>query len=965
MRCVLLLLSAACLLAQKVDFARQIRPILSDRCFACHGPDEGTRMAGLRLDTEEGAKAARGKRVPVLPGNAAASEVFKRVTAANDAFRMPPAQRLKPSETALIEKWINEGAAWQSHWAFVAPVAGPPGSMDQFVRARLLKQGLRPAPESDRPRLLRRVSFDLTGLPPTPEDVRAFTMDKRADAYERVVDRLLASPRYGERMAADWLDAARYADTHGYQVDPEKQMWAWRDWVIDAFNRNMPYDQFTIEQLAGDLLPDATLEQKIATGFNRNHRVNTESGSIAEEFHNENIVDRISTVGTVWMGLTVGCARCHDHKYDPISARDFYSLYAYFNNVREVGTGGPRDGRGNLQPAMKLPAPELEALAGAAAEKVREQRKAVKAIEARLEKETLAWQAPEWEVLRPASAGSANGATLVVEADGSIVSSGARPERDIYTLTVETGLTEITGFRVELIPDTRFPRGGSGRGDDGKGVLTLFEMERADGQKVELDKVSATGQSPESVLDRVVKPMIQLKRGWSVDPDVDKPHYAVIEPRTMERGGKFTIRLGNEFGEGALLGRFRISVTGSLFPEPVTGKVNLVSHQRERRRAGDVLTRGIAEQRAAENKIPSTMVMAEMAAPRDTFILPRGAYDKPGEKVSAAVPAFLPPLPAGVPNNRLGLAKWLVDPSHPLTARVAVNRIWQALFGVGLVKTAEDFGSQGEPPSHPELLDFLATGFVRSGWDVKALMKQIVISATYRQSSMATPALIEKDPENRLLARGPRFRLSAEMIRDQALFVSGLLHEKIGGPAVKPYQPEGLWEQLSVIDDKKLYERSTGPDLYRRGMYTFWKRTVPPPSLATFDAPTREFCTVRRSLSTTPLQALALLNDETYVEASRKLAERMMVEGGKLPAARLRHGFLLTTSRAPVPAELKLLRAGLERRLAFYAKNKGAALKFLSAGESARRTELDPSELAAYTTVASVLLNLDEVITKQ
>jgi hypothetical protein len=965
----LVFLSLACAWPQKIDFSRQIRPILSDRCFACHGPDEANRKAGLRLDTEAGAKTARGKRIPVLPGNAAASEVFKRINTPNDALRMPPAsmghKRLTANETALLEMWINQGATWQSHWAFTAPAPNPSASIDGLVRARLAIDRLRPAPEADRPSLLRRLSFDITGLPPTPAELQSFLADKRPDAYERVVDRLLASPRYGERMAVDWLDAARYADTHGYQVDPEKQMWAWRDWVIQAFNSNMPYDRFTIEQLAGDLLPNATLDQKIATGFNRNHRVNTEAGSIAEEFHNENIVDRISTVGTVWMGLTVGCARCHDHKYDPISARDFYSLYAYFNNVQEIGTGGPRDGRGNLQPALKLPAPDLEARAADAAAKVREQRKAVKAIDAKLEQEPLQWQAPEWELLRPASLKSANGATLTLQPDGSILSSGARPERDIYTLTFETSQTEITGFRVELIPDPRFPRNGSGRGDDGKGVLTLFELERANGRKVELEKVTATGQSPESMLDRVVKPMIQLKRGWSVDPEVDKPHYAVIEPRTMESGGRFTLRLGNEFGEGALLGRFRISVTSSLFPEPISGTPNLVSHQREHRRANDELTRLIAAQRAAENRIPSTMVMAEMPQPRDTFILPRGAYDKPGEKVTAAVPAFLPPLPAGAPNNRLGLAKWLVDPSHPLTARVAVNRLWQTFFGTGLVKTAEDFGSQGEAPSNQELLDFLATEFIRTGWDTKAMVKRIVTSATYRQSSKASPALIEKDPENRLLARGPRFRLSAEMIRDQALLVSGLLHETIGGPPVKPYQPDGLWEQLSVIDDKKLYDRSTGPDLYRRSLYTYWKRTVPPPSLATFDAPTREFCTVRRPLSTTPLQALALLNDETYIEASRKLAERMLTEAPKLPAARLRHGFQLATSRPPTPAELSLLQAGLERRLALYAKDKPAAAKLLRAGDSPTNPALNPVELAAYTTVASVLLNLDETITKQ
>lgn len=923
-------------------------------------------MAGLRLDVE-----AEAKKSAIAPGNPGASKLLLRINHANDALRMPPAhlghKRLTPAEANLIERWIVQGAKWRTHWAFVPPAEPSLKSIDAFVAARLSREGLRMSPPATRAQLLRRVSFDITGIPPTVAELREF--EKTGD-YAKAVDRLLASPRYGEKWAVEWLDAARYADTHGYQVDPEKNMWAWRDWVIEAYNRNMPYDKFLTEQLAGDLLPNATLSQKIATGFNRNHRVNTEAGSIAAEFHNENIVDRMSTAGTVFMGLTIGCARCHDHKYDPISNRDFYRFYAFFNNVKEIGTGGPRDGRGNLQPVLKLPDAVLEAQADEARARVAKQREVLRSVESRLEKETLAWREPRWEVLKPTQLRSDNGAALAVASDGSIVSSGKRPDRDIYTLQVDTSSNEITAFRVELIPDARFPRGGSGRGDDGKGVLTLFEVERAAGEKLDLGTVSATGQSPESILDRVVRPMRQLKRGWSVDPDVAVPHHAVIETKSMIAGGRFTIRLGNEFGEGALLGRFRISVTSDEFPEPAksaekTKQSFLVSHHKERRRAAGELARLQAEQRAIEQRLPSTMVMAEMETPRDTFILARGAYDKPGEKVTPGVPAFLPALPAGAKADRLALAKWLVDPAHPLTARVAVNRIWQSLFGTGLVKTSEDFGSQGEPPSHPELLDFLALEYIKSGWDTKAMIRRIVTSAAYRQSSKATPALIEKDSENRLLARGPRVRLAAEMIRDQALTVSGLLHEQLGGAPVKPYQPEGLWEQLSVIDDQKLYVRSKGQDLYRRSLYTYWKRTVPPPSLTTFDAPTREFCSTRRPLSTTPLQALALLNDETYVEAARKLAERMMVEGGKTAASRIRYGFLLAASRAPSASELITLQAGLERRLTLYRTDTDAAAKLLQAGESARDTTLNAAELAAYSTVAGVLLNLDEVITKQ
>lgn len=1001
--------------AQRVDFARQVRPILSDRCFLCHGPDESTRKANLRLDTEDGAKSARGAKTPILPGKPAESEVMRRITSTNPALRMPPSyaghKPLAAGESDILRRWILQGAEWQSHWAFVPPrrpelpavrnQAWPRNAIDRFVLARLEKEGLSPSPELDRASLLRRVSLDLTGLPPTLSELDAFLSDRSPNAYEKVVDRLLASPRYGERMAIDWLDAARYADTHGYQVDPEKEMWAWRDWVIQAFNRNQPFDQFTVEQIAGDLLPQATLEQKIATGFNRNHRVNTEAGSIAEEFHVENVVDRISTIGTVWLGLTVGCARCHDHKYDPIRMRDFYSIFAFFNNVKEVGTGGPRDGRGNLQPVMKLPAPELEARLAAADQEVKQARRELLDLEETLVARQPNWEKrfssyqPLWEVVPPLEVRSANGVTLTPQPDLSVLASGKHPDRDIYTVTFETRLPRITALRLELLPDPSLPKGGSGRDPDGKGVVTFFEARIApvgkpsEERKLELDKASADFASPESILERVIRPMLQVRRGWSVDPQVDRPHYVVIEPRTVAgfpEGSRLTVRIGNEFGDGALLGRFRLSVTEAEFPEPVPDAIRTalakpaaertqeeadalrkfhVSHLQERRKLADRLVALEAARRAAENSIPSTMVMVEMPSPRDTFLLERGSYEKPGEKVGAAVPAFLPPLPQGAAADRLGFAKWLVDPAHPLTARVAVNRFWQGYFGTGLVKTADDFGSQGEPPSHPELLDWLATEFISSGWNGKAMQKLIVMSATYRQSSKAVAALIEKDPENRLLARGPRFRMPAEMIRDQALLVAGLLHEKQGGPPVKPYQPDGIWEQLSVIDDRKLYERSKAPDLWRRSLYTYWKRTAPPPGLTTFDAPTREFCVVRRSRSSTPLQALVLLNDETYIEAARMLAERMIKQGGMQASSRIAFGFRLATLRSPATAETQVLQAGLEHRLKLYRNDAKAAAALLRNGEAPRDMTIDPVELAAYTTVASVILNLDEVVTKQ
>jgi hypothetical protein len=995
--------------SRPVDFSKDVRPILSDRCFSCHGPDEANRKAGLRLDIEDGVKKARGARPPVVvPGDVASSEILKRVAPEVPARRMPPPysdrKPLSDKEVATLRDWIAQGARWQGHWSFNPPLrpaepavqnkAWVRNPIDSFILARLEKEGVQPSPEAERARLLRRVSFDLTGLPPTLAELDAFLKDTSPNSYEKAVDRLLASPRYGERMAVDWLDAARYADTHGYQVDPAKEMWPWRDWVIQAFNRNMPYDEFTVEQLAGDLLPNATLEQKIATGFQRNPRINSETGSIAEEFQAETLVDRASTVGTVWLGLTVGCARCHDHKFDPIPTRDFYSLAAFFNNVDEVGNGGPADGRGNFKPYLKLPAPELEKVIAEKDAQLKPAREKLDVLDRDLASGQAGWERtaltyqPRWEVLTPRSLKAENGVTLRALPDGSVLAGGAMPPSSIFEIGADTKMKNITAFRLELIPDDSLPGGSSGRGAGGKGVVTLFEVraEGKDGKKIDLSRITADFKSEESELNLVVRPAEQLKRGWGVNPETNKPHYAVIETsRMFSPEGTLTFRIGSEY-EGAPVGRLRISATDSEFPEvvpdemaailrtPVTERSEkdaaaltkyFVSHPVDRRRASEAVADLEAERRTAENQIPSTMVMSEMATPRDTFVLLRGDYQKPGDKVTPTVPAFLPPMPADAPRNRLGLARWLVDASNPLTARVAVNRYWQMYFGTGLVKTAEDFGSQGEAPSHPELLDWLATEFVRTGWDVKAMQKLIVTSAAYRQSSVATAAMRERDPENRLMARGPRVRLPAEMIRDQALAVSGLLSTKMGGPSVKPYQPDGLWEQLSAFQGRKLFVRSTGEDLWRRSVYTYWKRTVPPPSMTIFDAPTRESCVVRRQMSSTPLQALALLNDEMYIETARKFAERMVKEGGRSPEQRLKWAMRLATSRPATVGEVKILEQGLKRRLAQYRADRAAAEKLLAAGESPRDKTIDTAELAAYTTTASVILNLDEVITRQ
>ena len=653
--------AVVCGAAVPVDFERDVRPLLSDRCYSCHGPDEATRKVGLRLDTEEGAKKARGPHTPVVPGNPAASEILRRVAPAQPAMRMPPPysdrKPLTEAEVATLRAWIEQGAKWQSHWSFVPPkrpelpavrdTAWVRNPIDRFILARLEREGLSPSPETDRARLLRRVSLDLIGLPPTLAELDSFLADRSPDAYEKAVDRLLASPRYGERMAVDWLDAARYADTDGYQVDPEREMWPWRDWVIRAFNRNLPYDRFTIEQLAGDLLPNATLDQKIATGFQRNHRINSETGAIAEEFQAENLVDRVSTMGAVWLGLTVGCARCHDHKYDPITSRDFYSLCAFFNNVDEVGNGGPRDGRGNHQPWLRLPAPELEAQAAAKEKEIAEAKRILAEVEKQVAPRQAEWETgalqyqPRWEVLEPANLRAGGGVVLRAQPDGSILASGAMPPSSMYEFTASTRLTSITGFRLELLPDPSLPGGGSGRGPAGKGVVTLFEVKVAD-HKLDVSRITADFQSEESELNLVIHPADQLKRGWSVQPETTRPHYAVIEPARMfgsAEGMELSIRIGNEY-EGAPVGRFRVSVTDSEFPEVMPGNIRAIllkqagarsdkdaaelhrfylAHPRERRLANEQLVNLEAEKRTIENKIPSTMVMHEMATPRDNF----------------------------------------------------------------------------------------------------------------------------------------------------------------------------------------------------------------------------------------------------------------------------------------------------------------------------------------------------------
>ena len=1026
-RLLLFLAAAAIAVAapavKPVDFNRDIRPILSDQCFACHGPDEKKRMMDLRLDTRDGAFAERPGGAVVVAGNSAASKLYQRVASEKPALRMPPAhtgRALNADQVALIRRWIDEGAKWETHWAYVAPERVEPPAVkrrawvrnpiDHFVLARLEQEGLRPSPEADRATLLRRASLDLTGLPPTPAQLHDFLKDRSADAYEKAVDRLLASPQYGEKMALHWLDLSRYADTHGYHIDSHRDMWPWRDWVIRAFNTNLRYDQFIVDQLAGDLLPTPTLDQRIATGFNRNHMINYEGGAIDEEYRTEYVVDRLEATSTAFLGMTMGCARCHDHKYDPISQRDFYRFFAFFNTVLEKGL----DGRaGNAAPLLRVSSIGQEVELDRIACELKEKQDAFPTAEAKTAQAA-------WETERLANpAEEVKGSLAHFRFDDNLNDSSGQYVR-ARTVAGEVSFgAGVVGRAATFKPEDRVQL-SAGDFDSERG-FTVAMWIRPGGEKAVVI-LRKSGNLELSTEDSYYVP--PLKRGARLLIDVGERRYRSREPITI---GQWTHIAVSALGRSVVLfvdgaeasldvltpapappksGPLEIAeYRGSLddlrfFARPLTTEEieQLALHMpadtllatpaakrsrdeqarvreyfltyaapSELRGAHAVIKALTKRKEAFERAIPTTMVMQEMNNPRETAILARGQYDAPGEKVAPGVPSVLPPLPEGAELNRLTLAQWLIDPAHPLTARVAVNRFWQSYFGTGLVKTAEDFGSQGEPPSHRELLDWLATEFVRTGWDVKAMQRLIVTSATYRQSSRSTPALVERDPENRLLARMSRFRLPAETVRDNALAASGLLNPEIGGPSVYPYQPPGLWEEMAFhgIYSAQTYTPSKGKDLYRRSMYTFWKRTVPPASLTTFDAPDREKCLARRPVTNTPLQALVLMNDPTYVEAARGLAQRVLLNAKPNAANRLTHAFELVTLRKPRPKELAVLLKLARQQTDYYARNKDAAARLISVGESKWDTTLAPVELAAWTNVASVLLSMDEAITKE
>ncbi len=1177
----------------KIDFRRDIQPILSDNCFACHGPDDKERKAKLRFDHREDAlKPAKSGDFAIVPGDVAKSTLIERITTKDPDEIMPPpktGKKLSARQIELFRRWISEGAKYEGHWAFAKPERPTPpvvkdsrwprSEIDRFVLARLEKERMKPSAEADKVTLLRRVTLDLTGLPPTPQEVDAFLADRSPDAYGKVVTRLLASPRYGEHMARYWLDAARYADSHGYHIDSERSMWKYRDWVVDAFNQNKPFDQFTIEQLAGDLLPEATVEQKIGSGYVRANMSTGEGGAIVEEYQAKYTFDRVETTSTIWLGLTLTCARCHTHKYDPIQHREYYGLYSFFNNLNESVMDGNKP---NPDPFIKLPTNEQRERQEWLKSHIAATEKKIEAPVPELDKAQETWVAKwneklsaGWTTLTPASikSASSNGPTFKTLEDQSILAEGSNPESDVYEAVVRfDAASSLAALRLEVLPHESLPKKGSSRADDGVFRLSEIEAEMVAAPKPPKDwkEGDPTAEGKESKPVEAPKPK-KLKftqavasaaaAGREIDKAIDgkadtgwgaeasatmEPQmalFALADPVKVQKDSELHIKLRYEASKSRrAIGRFRLAAaqnddlvqllnppkaepwqvvgpfktdglqhgfTNVFEPEKEIdlkktyqgvreeikwnakadfedGKANLLVQdlhgihgayylyrtfkmpaarkvelnlraddafklwvnekpvaQRAEDKPGEGLLRIAVDLKKGENKfllkvvtvqgaasftfskdlgdsdsvpgdiaailaatrklagppltkvrnfyrranspefkamfvevdkwreeeaavdkaIPFTMVAKEMEKPRETFMLIRGEYDKKGDKVGPGVPAILPPLPAGAPTNRLGLAQWLVDPSHPLTARVTVNRFWQQYFGVGFVKTTEDFGVQGEYPSHPELLDWLATEFIRTGWDVKNLQRLIVTSATYRQTAKASPELRGRDPENRLLARGPRFRVDAESVRDTALFVSGLLVDKHGGRSAKPYEPSGLWEAVSFNNSQK-YVPDLGEGQYRRSLYTYWKRQSPPPNMMLFDAPTREYCVVRRPRTNTPLQALALMNDRQFVESSRAFGERMILEGGRNPADRIRYGFRLATSRNPSGDEVKVLEGLLKQQEAEFRKDQGAAEKLLGVGNYKAKESIDRVELAAWVTVASTILNLDETVTK-
>ena len=1030
-----------------VDFQRVVRPILSENCFHCHGPDANTRMADLRLDTREGVFSKRENGAPVVPRDLQTSLVYQRIMQADPALRMPPESShkvLTDAQKDILRRWIAEGATWKEHWSFVPPsraglpVVKKPGwvrnPIDSFILAKLEAAGLEPAPEAQRRVLVRRLSLDLRGLPPTPSEVEQFVNDSSPLAYEQLVDRLMTSPHWGEHRARYWLDAARYADTHGIHIDNYREMWPYRDWVINAFNHNLPFDRFTIEQLAGDLLPNRTVDQQIASGFHRCNVTTNEGGAIAEEFEAIYAKDRVDTTGTVWLGLTVGCATCHDHKFDPISTKDFYSMAAFFRNTTQDAMDGNIPDTPPIVVVAKGQDVERWDQLNRDQRALRESMRQLKETPSQAFETWLSSKARH-ELSSPIDP-SSQLAVLSLESAASLDYHG-RTE----SLSLKDGLNLGGGPRPNLkalyfgekaqleIPDSKDFSSDkafsiatwilSPQNDDDFVIASQIDPEDKDrGWLIELTRrvpmLKLTGDEGKSISARG-EHLRQLKPGeWNhlvvaYDGSRDEAGMRLyLDGKSIPALGNANVtklrgeihtdkplRLGTDgkrYFQGGAVAEFRIfnraltedeahlayvwSDLGPALSKPTdqltdAERKNLylffLNNQDKNYREFVARQQQVElQQREIRRRSGITHVMQERSDNQPmAHILYRGQYDQPRQQVQPNVPSALPPMPASFPRDRLGLARWLVDPSNPLTARVTVNRFWQELFGAGLVKSSEDFGSQGQAPSHPELLDWLAVEFRESGWDVKKFFKLLVTSATYRQSAQANEAKLKVDPENRLLSRGPRFRMDGEMVRDYALAASGLLVPTIGGPSVKPYQPQGIWEAVAMIgSNTQFYKQDTGDKLYRRSLYTFWKRSAPPASMEIFGAPTRESCTVRRERTDTPLQALVVMNDPQFVEAARALAQRALKSAGGDIDGEINFITTHLLGRVFDANERGITRKAYQDYLDHFVAHPEEAKKLLSVGESQPEGQLAVPESAALTMVANQVMNLDEGLNK-
>ncbi len=1005
----------------KIEFNRDIRPILSDNCYACHGPDSGARKAGLRLDTEEGAKSKRKGNTAVVSGNAMQSELYKRIVSVDAHEQMPPPKsnkKLDEKQKELIKKWIEQGANWEGHWSFIS-VRNPTvpkvinskgfvrNDIDGFILEKLAQNKLEHSKEADRITLLRRLCFDLTGLPPTKEQVKSFTGDKGDKSYENLVDQLLSSPHYGERMSVFWLDLVRYADSVGYHGDQSVTVWPFRDWVIQSFNKNTPFDRFTIEQIAGDLLPNASIENKTASGYNRLGMMSAEGGVQDKEYLAKYASERVRNVSGVWLGTTLGCAECHDHKFDPFTAKDFYSMEAFFADITERGLYNGSD----FGPRISLPSPEQQQQLDSLDDKILSLKKVLDMNTSALEQQQLLWEtsvreSSSWQILKPEKAVSKGGAKLTIADDGSVLASGKKAEKDTYTLNLKLPGGTFTALKIEALPHPSLPAGGSGRAGNGNFVLSEFKvnlMNKTETQVVALVDASATFEqdvagetnpykkwTASSAIDGDVK---GDGWGWAIFPEVNKPQHAVFQLNENLKGEcVLSLVLEQNHGKGFhTLGNFRISITEA--PKPVKAgqgaslpadvlvilaldplkrseqqKQKIASHYRSLAPALETSRKELIASQNKRNEIEksfSTTLVTVARAPRTIKVLARGNWmDDSGAVVLPNIPTFLPAIKsANKPRlDRQDLAIWLVSRENPLTSRVLVNRLWKLFFGTGISKKLDDVGSQGEWPSHPELLDFLASYLVDNNWDIKKTIKLMVMSGAYRQSSVPSAELAEKDPFNKWVARQARFRVEAEFIRDNYLAISGLLVDKQGGPSVKPFQPPGYWAYLNFPGRE--WQKDNGESVYRRGLYTHWQRQYLHPAMLAFDASCREECSADRVRSNTPLQALALLNDPCEVEAARVFAEKILQEGGNTDADKVDYAFSRTVSRLPKPKEKEvMLNLVVSYRKSFTADPK-AAKDFLAVGDRTLSKDLAEIEVAAWGGLARALFNLHETITR-